>query len=144
VECRASGGTGGDHTLVITFSNNVVSGNATVTAGSGGVAGTPTFTGNTMTINLTGVGNAQKITVRLTNVIDSFSQVLPNIEVSMNLLFGDTTGNKTVNTTDIAQVKADSGLVVNASRFRTDVNVNGTLTTSDISAVKSAAGTSVP
>ncbi len=37
VECR-SGGAGGDYTLVVTLSNNLVSGNASVTSGTGSVS----------------------------------------------------------------------------------------------------------
>src|SRR5205823_13017863 len=51
IECR-SGGAGGNHTFVFTFTNNVVSGNATVTTGTGNVSSF-TFSGNTMTVNLT-------------------------------------------------------------------------------------------
>ena len=73
VECR---NTGGDHTLVFTFNNTVVSGSATVTSGIGSVAGSPTFSGHTMTVELTGVADVQKITVTLHNVTDNFAQVL--------------------------------------------------------------------
>ena len=59
VECRSSGGS---HTLVFTFNNNVVSGSASVITGAGSVSGSPTFAGNTMTVNLTGVADVQKIT----------------------------------------------------------------------------------
>ena len=64
VECR-SGGVGGDYAIVVTFANNVVSGSAAVTSGTGSVAGNPIFSGNTMTVNLTGVGNGQTIAVNL-------------------------------------------------------------------------------
>ena len=101
-ECRNSGG---NHTLVITFTNDVVSGNASITTGTGSVLGSPSFAANTMTVNLTGVTDVQKITVTLSNVTDSFAQVLPNTAVSMNLLFGDTSGNKTVNASDVSQTK---------------------------------------
>src|SRR6266478_1688736 len=53
VECRTGGATG-DYTQVFTFTNNVTSGNASVTSGIGSVSGTPIFSGNTMTVNLTG------------------------------------------------------------------------------------------
>ena len=36
----------------------------------------------------------KKITVTLSNVIDSFSQVLPDTAVSMKVRIGDTNGNK--------------------------------------------------
>ena len=141
VECRSSGG---DHTFVITFSNTLVSGNASVTSGTGSVAGSPTFSGNTMTVNLTGVADVQKITVTLSNVTDSSAQVLPDTPVSVNMLIGDTNGNKTVNASDVAQTKGQSGLPVTAANFRTDVNAGGTIAASDIAQVKANAGNTVP
>ena len=94
VECRNGGG---NYTLVVTFSNTMVSGNASVTGGAGSVAGSPTFSGHTMTINLTGVTNAQTLTVSLTNLTDSFSQVLPSVVLGASFLIGDTNGDRMVN-----------------------------------------------
>ena len=65
-------------------------------AGQGVFLGCRSSTAITMTVNLTGVGNAQTITVRLSNVTDSFSQILPDTNVSMNVLLGDVTDNKLV------------------------------------------------
>ena len=141
VECRS---TGGNHTIGVSFNNSVVSGNASVTGGTGSVSGSPTFSGNTMTVNLTGVADVQKITVTLSGVTDSFAQVLPNTAVSMNVLVGDTNGNKTVNATDVAQTKAQSGVAVTASNFRQDMAVNGSINGSDVALVKSRSGQSVP
>lgn len=143
VECRTSGA-GGNHTFVITFNNTVVSGNAAVTGGTGSVAGAPAFSGNTMTVNLTNVADVQTITVTLSNVTDGFAQVLPNTAVSANVLIGDTTGNKTVNASDISQTKGQSGATVTATNFRMDVNVNGTISASDIAQVKASSGHAVP
>jgi uncharacterized delta-60 repeat protein len=141
VECRS---TGGAHTLVFTFSNNVVSGNAAVTSGIGSVTGSPTFSGNTMTVNLTGVTDVQQITVTLSNVTDTFAQVLPDTPVSMNMLIGDTTGNKTVNAGDVAQTKGQSGVAVTGANFRTDINANGSVSASDVAQVKANAGHTLP
>ena len=141
VECRSSGG---NHTLVVTCSNTLVSGNASVTAGTGNVAGSPTFSGNTMTVNVTGVTDVQKLTVTLTNVTDTFSQVLPDTAISMNMLIGDTNGNKSVNSADIAQTKGQSGLPVTAVNFRTDVNVSGAISAADIAQVKANSGHLLP
>ena len=110
-ECRSSGG---NHTLVFTFTNDVVSGNVTTTSGTGGISGSPIFQGNTMTVNLVGVSDVQKLTLSLSNATDVFAQVLPTTAVSMNLLVGDTNGNKTVNATDIGQTKGQSGAAVRA------------------------------
>ena len=141
VECR---GTDGNHTLVFAFDNNLVSGNASVTEGTGSVAGSPTFSANTMTVNLTGVANVQKITVKLSGVTDTQAQTLPDTTVSMNVLAGDSTGNKSVNASDISQIKAQSGATVTAASFRTDISVNGSINASDVSLAKSRSGTSVP
>jgi hypothetical protein len=140
VECR-SGAAG--HTLVFTFTNSVVSGSASVTAGVG-TAGAASFSGNTMTVPLTGVTDQQKITVTLNNVTDASSQVLAPTAVSMNVLLGDTTGNKMVNASDISQVKAQSGTAVSAANFRTDTNVSGTINASDIAQVKANSGHGLP
>jgi hypothetical protein len=140
VECR-SGAAG--HTLVFTFTRNVVSGNATVTTGTG-TAGAASFSGNTMTVPLTGVTDQQKITVTLNNVTDVSSQVLPATAVSMNVLLGDTTANKSVNSSDIAQTKSQSGAPISATNFRTDTNVNGAINASDVAQVKANSGHGLP
>jgi hypothetical protein len=143
IECR-SGGASGDHTLVITFTNNIVSGDAAVSSGAGNVAGPPTFNGNTMTVGLTGVANAQRLTVTLSNVTDQFSQVLPNTNVTAGFLVGDTNANGVVNAADVSQTKSQLGQVVTNSNFRTDVNANGTINAADGAIVKSNSGTSLP
>jgi hypothetical protein len=143
IECR-SGGANGDHTLVITFTNNVVSGDAMVSSGIGNVAGPPTFSGNTMTINLTGVANAQFVTVTLSNVMDQFSQTLPNTNISAGFLVGDTNANGVVNAADVSQTKSQLGQPITGSNFRTDVNANGTINAADGAIVKANSGTSLP
>ena len=56
-----------------------------------------------MTINLTfGIADVQKITVTLSSVTDTLAQVLPSTAVkALNMLIGDTSRNKTVNSSDI-------------------------------------------
>jgi hypothetical protein len=141
VECRSSGG---NHTLVITFSNQMVSGSASVTTGTGTVSGAPAFSAKTMTIDLVGVSDMQKLVVTLHNVTDRFSQVLPDTPITVNMLIGDTTGNKSVTSSDVAEIKFRSGAVPTASTFRDDVTANGTISASDISLVKLHSGASVP
>lgn len=139
IECRT-----GDYSIVLTFSNNVVSGNAAVTSGVGTVSGPPVFSGNTMTINLTGVANVQTLTVTLSNMMDMFGQTLPDTGVTMNVLIGDTNGNGTVNAADVAQTKAQLGQTVTGSNFRTDVNANGTVNAADAALVKQHSGEGLP
>ena len=141
VECR-TGGANGDHTIVVTFNNPVTEGGASANAGS--VVGTPTFAGNAMTINLTGIANAQQITVSLSNVKDAFGQVIANASAGMNVLVGDTTGNKRVSASDVSQVKAETSNPIGAGNFRTDVSLNGVINGSDLSMTKAASGTFIP
>jgi hypothetical protein len=62
----------------------------------------------------------------------------------MGVLLGDTTGNGTVNATDVSETKSKSGQSVNASNFRDDVTVSGNINSTDVSTVKSKSGTALP
>ena len=97
-----------------------------------------------MTVSLTGVADVQMITLTLTNVTDSFGQILASAAINVNMLIGDTTGNKMVNSTDISQAKMQSGMPVSAANFRNDVVVTGSINGTDVSLVKSRSGFSVP
>jgi hypothetical protein len=143
VECR-SGGVGGDYSLVITFSNTVVSGNAAVTGGTGSIAGAPTFSGNTMTVNLTGVTNAQIATVTLDNVTDSSSQVLPTTAINIGFLVGDSNGDGFVNAGDALQTRSRAGQAIDATNFRSDVNTDGFVNSGDTTIVRSQSGNALP
>jgi photosystem II stability/assembly factor-like uncharacterized protein len=134
----------GDHTIVFTFSNDVVSGNAAVTDGVGNVSGTPTFSGNTMTVALTGVPSAGRVTVTVSGVTDRFAQTMPSTDLTMKALFGDTDGNSTVSASDLGRVKSEASRAVTATNFRADVTADGSVSASDIGVVKSMAGTTVP
>jgi hypothetical protein len=100
IECR-SGGATNDFTLVISFAADVaVTGDTqaeissgTAQIGSGGVPnnGAVTVTGNTITVPLTNVGNAQTINVRLNGVTDGVGY--GDIVVPMSRLLGDVTPN---------------------------------------------------
>jgi hypothetical protein len=141
VECRS---TNGKYTFVFTFSSDVVSGSAAVTSGTGSVQGGPIFSSNTMTVNLRGVTDVQKITVTLSDVTSSTGQVLPDTALSANMLIGDTTGDKTVSNSDVTQTRGQVGLPVTDSNFREDVNVDGAITSPDVSLVRSDVGHSLP
>ena len=122
MECR-SGGVNGDYTFVFTFTNNVASGNAGVSAGTGAVTGSPSLAGNTMTVNLTGVTDVQTLTVTLSSVTDSLSQVLPATAVNVSMLIGDVNASNVVNATDIGMAKSQSGMAATGANFRADIDV---------------------
>jgi hypothetical protein len=140
IECR-TGGADGNHQVVVTFPVSVTVSSAGVTSGTGSVSSV-TVAGNQIFVNLTGVTNAQTITITLFGVSDGVNT--GNVAVPMSVLLGDTTSSKAVNSSDISQTKAQSGTAANAANFRTDVTVNGLINSSDISTVKSKSGTALP
>jgi hypothetical protein len=142
VESRRS--SGGNHRIVFTFTNEVVSGNAAVTEGTGSVLGSPTFSGNTMSVVVTGVPNAQRVGITLNGVTDNFAQTLPETTLVMKALFGDTDGNSSVTASDIGRVKSETSNAVSGANFRSDLTADGAVNASDIGAVKSMAGTTLP
>ena len=95
-------------------------------------------------VSLSGVANAQVITVGLTDVNDSAGNSSTAVSASMNVLIGDTTADRFVNSGDIAQTKSQSGQFVTISNFREDLNADGFLNSGDIALVKSKSGTALP
>ncbi|MEY2546245.1 MAG: hypothetical protein QOG48_1362 [Verrucomicrobiota bacterium] len=143
IECR-TGGTNNDFKIVVTFPLPItVNGTpkATVTSGTGTVSNV-TVSSNQVTIDLTGVTNAQRITVTLKTVTDANGS--GDVPINMAVLNGDTTADTFVNSTDIAQTKSQSGQVVTGSNFREDVTADGNINSTDIAFVKSKSGTALP
>jgi Dockerin type I domain len=153
VECR-SGGATNDYTMVVTFSGNVTvtgSPQAQVTLGSGCVGsggtctGNVTVSGNTVTVPLTNIANAQNISVRINGVNSAGSDApAANFDIPMGVLAGDTNANRTVNAADVAQTKGRLGQTVNGTNFRSDVNANGSINAADTAIIKANSGTSIP
>ena len=141
VECR-SGGAGNDYQVVVTFASAVTFTGASVTAGAGSVASSSGSGSTTLTVNLTGATSGQTTTVSLANVNDGVN--VGNISVPLGVLIGDTNGNRTVNATDVSQVKSQSGQPVSAANFRSDVNASGSINATDIGQVKAQAGNTLP
>jgi len=137
VECRS----GPTHQMIITFATPVTVGSAAVTSGTGSVSSF-SVTGSQVTVNLTGVTNAQRITVTLFNVNDGVH--MGNVPVSMGVLVGDVNGNAVVNAADVSLTKSQVGQPVSGSNFREDVNFNGTISATDVAQVKANVGTALP
>ena len=95
-------------------------------------------------VNLTGVTNAQNITVSLADVTNSANNSNSAISAAMAVLVSDTNGDSFVNSADIGQTKSESGNAVTGSSFREDVNVDGFINSADIGLVKSESGTGLP
>jgi uncharacterized protein (TIGR02597 family) len=144
IECRS----GGITQIVFTFPTNVTVNNALgtqggrVTSGTGSVASVSGAGTGTVTVNLSGVANAQWNTVTLYGVSDGINT--NDVAVQAGVLLGDSTGDRSVNSADISQTKSRSGQAVGSGNFRSDVAVDGSLNSADISLVKSRSGTALP
>ena len=114
---------------------------AQVTSGTGQVSNV-SVSGSVVTVDLTNVANAQTLTLTLFGVSDGTNT--NDVSIRMSVLLGDTTASSSVNASDIAQTKSQTGQPVGGSNFRTDVTVNGTINSSDISTVKAQSGTALP
>jgi hypothetical protein len=146
IECR-SGGTNSNYTLVFSFTNPIRSvGGVSVTSGTGSVASSNIDSNNAHNyiVNLTGVGNAQIITVKLSNVADSAGDFSSAISASMGVLIGDVTGDGRVNSADVTAVKQKTHQPVSQSNFRDDVNADGVIDSRDATIVRQHTGTSLP
>jgi hypothetical protein len=134
--------TGGSHQIVFTFAVPVNVSSASVTSGTG-TAAVPSGSGtNTITVNLTGVTNAQYITVRL-NCVDDGTNI-GNVSVTMGVLAGDASAGGSVTGTDVSIVKSQSGMPVGVGNFRSDMNAGGSISGTDVSIAKLASGTALP
>jgi hypothetical protein len=141
--------------MVVTFGSNVtVTGNpqAQVIVGAGcvGSGGTcsrnVSVSGNSITVPLTNIANAQTINVRINGVNSASGSDTPatDFTIPMSVLIGDTNANGTVNATDVSQVKSQIGQQIDGTNFRSDMNADGSINATDVSFVKSLVGTGLP
>lgn len=137
------GGANGNYTVVLNFDTPINGGTASVVSGTG-TAGTPTFSGNSMIIPLSGVTNLQRVTVRANNVTNTSGGILGSTEVTLGFVLADTNGDGVVNAGDVAQTKSQSGMTVTAANCREDINADGTINSGDVMVAKSRSGTSLP
>ena len=121
---------GPNQTLVFTFDKPVVSGNAAVTEGTA-TAGAPTFAGATMTVPLSGVANAQYVTVAVNSIAAADGGTGGAGSIRVGFLLGDVSQNRVVTLADLGLVNAQLAQFVSATNFLKDVNASGTLTLAD-------------
>ena len=131
----------GAHQIIVNFAGSVSVSTASVISGTGNVANFSTNAGQ-VTVNLSGVADAQVLTVKLGSVSDGVNT--GDVSIRMAVLPGDTNGGGSVNATDVSQTKLQSGQAVTGTNFRTDVNANGSINATDVSLVKLKSGTALP
>ncbi len=153
VECRSEGA---GYTIVYTFDTvYTVTGSATsVTVSNGGTVASHGAgpNANQYQVALTGPPNALTHLVTLSGLpvhssataVNGGNATLNNAVGRLDLLVGDTTNDRAVNSADVGQTKAASGQTVGAGNFRNDDNVDGDLNSADVGLTKSKSGTALP
>jgi hypothetical protein len=136
IECR-SGGTNNDYQLVFTFLNNISVASASVTSGTGSVSSSAIGPSpNQYTVNLTGVTNAQYLTVTLNGALDSTGNSGNIVGPQMGVLVGDVNASGVVTSGDTNLSKAQALQPVTVDNFRNDINASGSITTGGVNLIK--------
>ena len=140
------GGPHARYSIDFVFNNTVVSAANKGTTTCGSVAGIDFNDPNhTVKLELTGVRcNQSEITVTLTDLVDDMGNTLASASVTFCLLIGDANGDGVVDTTDVAQIKADQGQLTDDTNFREDIDNSGVIDAKDVTLAKKAIGTSCP
>jgi hypothetical protein len=113
-------------TVVLTFNKAITGATAAITEGTA-TAAAPTFSGNDVVVNLTGVNNQQYVTISLTNISDG--QAAPVAAPR-----GDSWSRRirtAITVADVGLVNLQLAQPVTAANFLKDVNASGTLTVAD-------------
>jgi hypothetical protein len=143
IECRTGGATN-DYMMVYTFANPLVSvASASVTSGTGTISSS-SINGVQYVVNLTGVTNAQRLTVTLNNVVDTAGNSAVTIPATMGVLIGDVDASGRVDSTDVFQVRQQTLQNANLSNFRADVDESGRIDSTDVFITRQHTLTSLP
>jgi len=136
VECRSAS----TYNAVFTFDATVTSGQVTVIGGTATV-GAITFSGNSMTAQLTGVTSAEIVTLHTQN-INGDGQ--PHGDVQFGFLVGDSDADRVVRKPDQTLVQGQLNQPVTSANFREDLTADGRIKNADLNVVKANKGHSIP
>lgn len=123
--------TGPASTLVFTFDKPVNGGTATVDLGTATV-GSVTYSGNSVLVNLTGVADAQYVSVSVSGVTTTDGGTGGTGAVTLGYLAGDVTQNHLVSVADMGFIQSMLAQPVTTANYLMDVNASGTISTGDL------------
>jgi hypothetical protein len=98
--------------------------------------------GNQIFVNLTGVTNAQRLSVNLFGVNDGTKTA--DYSVQMGVLLGDVNARGIVDGNDVSAVQSQTRQPVTNANFREDVNASGLIDGNDVSITQGQTRTSLP
>jgi len=130
IECR-SGGVSGNYQVVVTFPAPVTFSSASM-SGKGTVSST-SMNANKVFVNLTGVANAQTITIHLLGVSNGTTK--GNVSIPMGMLLADVNQSRQVDSGDVFLAQQQNGQALppaGSADFRRDINTNGFIDSGDV------------
>ena len=136
VECRSAT----TYNAVFTFDAPVTSGQVTVIGGTATV-GAITFSGNSMTAQLTGVTTAEIVTLHTQNINGDGQS---HGDVPFGFLVSDADANRVVDKPDKLLVQGQLNQPVTSANFREDLIPDGRIKNADLNLVKTNKGHSIP
>jgi hypothetical protein len=149
IECRTGqGANSNNHQVVITFPGPVTLTNATVTPDpkasppATGSVSRVIVSGSQVTVNLTGVSNAQTLAINLNGLSNGVDT--GNISIPMGVLLGDVNASRLVDSGDVFLVRQQTGQTATSSNFREDVNASGLIDSGDVFLTRQHTATSLP
>lgn len=128
------------YNVSFTFDAPVNSGEVTVIAGTA-TGGALTFTGNTLTAQLTDVTPDEVVTLHVANVNRDGPD---HGDIPFGFLVGDSNGDRAVTRSDVALVKDQLRQPTTSANFREDINANGHISKLDLAAMKRNRGHVIP
>ncbi len=136
VECRLAT----TYNAVFTFDAPVTSGEVTVLSGTATV-GAVTFSGNSMTAQLTGVTSAGIVTLHTQNINGDGQS---HGDVPFGFLTGDADASRVVGKPDQTLVRSQVNQPVTSANFREDLNPDGRIKAADANIVRTNNGHTIP
>ena len=138
-ETRSGGIPSGNHTIVVSFANSI---SAVASATCAGNPATTSIAGTDVTVNCTGVPNAQRIAINLLGVNDGIN--VGDVSIPMDVLLGDVNLTRRTDAGDVTQVRNRTVSIPDASTFRYDVNASGRTDAGDVTTTRNATITVLP
>jgi hypothetical protein len=131
------------HTIVFTFQNAVMAvGTEAITEGTATI-GAVTFSGNELIVPLSGVTDAQYVTLDVGSVALAGGGVGAGT-VRIGFLVGDVNQNRVVTVADVGLVNAQLAQPVSAGNYLKDINASGAVSVADKAAANANLTNALP
>jgi hypothetical protein len=143
IECREGQPNAGDYKVVMVFASPVTYTGASVTGGGAATTspapGTPA---SEVTVNLTGVSNAQTVTVTLLGA--TIGGAPADVPVQMGVLIGDVNESRRVDSADVFTARQLTLQNADEGNFRSDINLSGRIDSADVFRARQQTLTALP